>query len=176
MKNKMTTRMLAEAGIMIAAAQMLSYIKVFEAPQGGSVTAGSMVPIIIFALRWGLRPGLITGTAYGVLQMLLGGIFSMNPLSIVLDYLLAFGLLGIAGSFGKKLTNVLMGTFAAIFARFICHLLSGVLVWAAYAPPEMNPWVYSAIYNGTYLLPELVITLIIVAALYKPIIKNNINN
>lgn len=172
MKNT-STKMLTEAGLMIAAAQILSYVKIFEAPYGGSVTAGSMIPIIIFSLRWGVKSGLLAGTAYGVLQFLLGGtIYSYHIVSILFDYLVAFGLLGLAGLFRNSITGVFTGTFLGLLGRFVCHVISGVVVWASYAPEGMNPLVYSVLYNGSYLLPELVITLVIVGVLYKPLIKN----
>jgi thiamine transporter len=167
------TRMLTEAGIMIAAAQILSYIKLFEAPYGGSVTAGSMIPIIVFSLRWGLKSGLLAGTAYGVLQFLLGGaIYSYHILSILFDYVVAFGLLGLAGLFRGDIKGVIAGSFVGVFGRFVCHVISGVAVWASYAPEGMNPLVYSILYNGSYLLPELIVTAIITGLLYKPLIKS----
>jgi len=169
MKN-LTTRMVVEAGIMLALAQVLSYVKVYTAPQGGSVTAGSMIPIIFFAIRWGLRPGILVGVVYGILQFILGGaIFSVNPLSIFLDYIFAFGALGLGGIFRKNLVGIFAGTTIAISVRFIFHFLSGFLVFASYAPEGTNPVIYSIIYNGSYLLPELIITLILIGLLYKPI-------
>jgi thiamine transporter len=171
--KKTSTSMLTEAGLMIAAAQILSYIKIFEAPYGGSVTAGSMIPIIVFSLRWGVKSGLLAGTAYGVMQFFLGGaIYSYHVVSILFDYVVAFGLLGLAGLFRNSIKGVFMGTGLALLGRFICHVIAGVVVWAAYAPEGMNPMVYSLLYNGSYLLPELIITLIIVGILYKPLIKN----
>jgi len=165
--KKLSTRALVEAGVMIALAQVLSYVKIFEAPFGGSVTAGSMVPILFFAIRWGVGPGLFAGAVYGVLQFLLGPKYSMHILSILLDYVAAFGLLGLAGLFNKSVKGVIMGVFAGIFGRFISTVLSGVIIWASYAPETMNPWVYSIVYNGAYLLPELVISYIFVLILYK---------
>lgn len=171
--NKTSAKMITEAGLMIAAAQILSYVKIFEAPYGGSVTAGSMIPIIVFSLRWGLKSGLLAGAAYGVLQFLLGGeIYSLHIVSVLFDYVVAFGLLGLAGIFRNSIKGVLAGTCLGVFGRFICHVISGVVVWAAYAPEGMNPWVYSVVYNGSYLLPELAITLVIVGVLYKPLIMN----
>ncbi len=169
--KKITTRMMVEAGIMIAIAQILSYIKVYEAPFGGSVTAGSMVPIMLYAIRWGIGPGLLAGTVYGILQFILGPKYSFHILSIFLDYIAAFGLLGFAGIFKRSLAGMFSGVSIAIFARFMCHLLSGVIIFASYAPAEMNPWIYSAFYNGAYLLPELVISFIIFGVLYKPLRK-----
>jgi len=171
--KKTSTRMLTEAGLMIAAAQILSYVKIFEAPYGGSVTAGSMIPIIVFSMRWGVKSGLLAGTAYGILQFLLGGaIYSYHIVSILFDYIVAFGLLGLAGLFSNSLKGVFIGTFLGILGRFVCHVISGVVVWASYAPEGMNPLFYSVMYNGAYLLPELAITLVIVGILYKPLIKN----
>lgn len=171
--KKTSTKMLTEAGIMIAAAQILSYIKLFEAPYGGSVTAGSMIPIILFSLRWGTKSGLLAGTAYGILQFLLGGaIYSYHIVSILFDYVIAFGLLGLAGMFRNSVKGVFLGASLGVMGRFICHVISGVVVWASYAPEGMNPLFYSVVYNGSYLLPELLITLVIVGLLYKPLIKN----
>ena len=171
--GRTSTRMLTEAGIMIAAAQILSYVKIYEAPYGGSVTAGSMVPIILFSLRWGLKSGLLAGTAYGILQLLIGGeVYTLHIASVLFDYLIAFGLLGLAGVFQSSTKGMLMGTCLGVFGRFICHVISGVVVWASYAPEGMNPLVYSVLYNGSYLLPELVITMVIVRILYKPLMKN----
>jgi len=165
--------MLAEAGVMIAAAQILSYVKIFEAPYGGSVTAGSMIPIIVFSLRWGVKYGLLAGTAYGILQFLLGGaIYSYHIVSILFDYVVAFGMLGLAGLFRSNIKGVFTGTFLGVAGRFICHVISGVVVWASYAPEGMNPLFYSIMYNGSYLLPELIITLVIVGILYKPLISS----
>lgn len=165
--NKFSIRMLAEAGAMIAMAQVLSYLKIYEAPYGGSITAGSMVPILFFAIRWGVGPGLLAGTVYGVLQFLLGGSYAIHPLSIVLDYLLAFGLLGLAGMFNKSMVGIFLGVFVGIFGRFLASFLSGVTIWASYAPETMNPVTYSILYNGSYLLPEMIISFILVTLLYR---------
>lgn len=171
--KRTSTQMLTEAGVMIAAAQILSYVKMFEAPYGGSVTAGSMIPIIVFSLRWGVRYGLIAGTAYGILQFLLGGaIYSYHIISILFDYVVAFGLLGLAGLFSGSIKSAFIGTCLGLTGRFVCHVISGVIVWASYAPEGMNPLFYSIVYNGSYLLPELIITLVIVGILYKPLISN----
>ena len=166
---KMSTKMMVEAGVLIALAQILSYIKIYEAPFGGSVTAGSMVPILIFAIRWGMKPGLLAGAAYGVLQFFLGPKWSWHILSILLDYVLAFGLLGLAGMFRKNLVSVLGGVFLGIFGRFISSFLSGVILWASYAPEGMNPWFYSLVYQAQYLVPELIISWLLISFLYKPL-------
>ncbi|WP_227762081.1 energy-coupled thiamine transporter ThiT [Zhaonella formicivorans] len=167
--GKLSTKAMVEAGVLIALAQILSYVKIFEAPYGGSVTAGSMVPVMIYALRWGLGPGLFAGAVYGALQFILGPKYSYHILSILLDYVVAFGLLGLAGLARKNYAGAFAGVVLAVFGRFVSHVLSGVIIWASYAPPGMNPWVYSILYNGAYLLPELVISVVVVGVLYKPL-------
>jgi thiamine transporter len=166
MKN-FSTKMLVEAGIMIALAQILSYVKIFEAPYGGSVTAGSMVPILFYAIRWGVGPGILAGIVYGILQFVLGPKYSFHILSILLDYVVAFGLLGLAGLFRKDFKGVFLGVFFGILGRFASTVLSGVIIWASYAPETMNPWIYSIVYNGAYLIPELIISFVLVGILYR---------
>jgi len=166
--KKVNTRMLVEAGMMVALAQVLSYVKLFEMPQGGSVTAGSMVPIFIFAFRWGTLRGLLAGMVYGILQFILGEKYSYHIVSILFDYVIAFACLGLAGLFRHKgMLGVMAGAFLGVFGRFICHVISGVVVFASYAPEGQSPWVYSILYNGSFLLVELVISLVIVGVLYK---------
>lgn len=167
--KKMSTRMLVEAGIMIALAQILSYFKIYESPYGGSVTAGSMLPIVLFAIRWGSKPGLLVGLVYGFLQFALGTKFSYHPLGIFLDYIFAFGSLGLAGLFRKNIYTVIGSTFIAMAARFAFHFISGVVLWYTYAPEGMNIYLYSLIYNGGYMLPEFIITAVLLCALYKPL-------
>ncbi|MFZ5351129.1 MAG: energy-coupled thiamine transporter ThiT [Bacillota bacterium] len=176
--NSSRTRMLVEAGLMLALAQGLSYIKVFQMPQGGSITAASMVPLVIFALRWGFKSGLLAGVAYGILQLILGGeVYSVHPASILLDYVLAFGALSLAGIFhgrNSSLVKVMFGAVLAALGRFVFHLLSGVFVFGMYAPEGTNPWVYSLIYNGSYMGVEAAVTVLMVALLYVPVIKNKL--
>ena len=164
------TKMLVEAGVMIALAYVLSLVKVLQMPNGGSVTAGSMIPIIIFAFRWGGVQGMFVGMVYGVIQFLLGPKWSFHIASILFDYVVAFGFLGIAGFFSKdNKISAFIGVFLGIFGRFVCHVLSGVIVWASYAPEGTNPWVYSIIYNGSYLLPEIAVSAVIIMFLLKPL-------
>ena len=147
--ERRSTKNLVMAGLCIALSQVLSYVKVFEMPQGGSITAGSMVPIILFSLVYGFKDGFLAA----------------------IDYLLGFGVLGLAGIFGgkKNLTSALLGTFVACILRFVMLFLSGVLVWASYTPPGMAPWYYSLTYNGTYMIPETILTLVIVALIYSKV-------
>lgn len=148
---------------MIALAGALQLIKVFSLPQGGSVTLGSMIPILLFALRRGPKAGLMAGAVYGIVS-LYPTPFIYHPVQFLLDYPIAFGALGLAGFLQKQ---PLIGVALGIFGRFVAHLLSGVIFFASYAPEGVSPWVYSAIYNGSYLGIELVISVAVMFLLVK---------
>jgi len=166
--KRTNARMLVEAGVMIALAQVLSYIVIYQLPQGGSVTAGSMVPIMFFAVRWGNIKGILAGAVYGILQFILGPKWSFHIISILFDYIIAFACLGLAGSFRYRgIAGILSGTFVAVLGRFICHVISGAVVFASFAPEGQNPWIYSILYNGGFLLPELIVSMVIIGILYK---------
>jgi len=167
-------KMMVEAGVMIALAYVLSLVKIWQAPMGGSVTAGSMIPIILFALRWGYKKGVLVGVIYGIVQFMLGPKWSYHPISILFDYLIAFGVLGFAGIFKDSMKKSIFGVFIAISLRYICHVISGVVVFASYAPKTMSPIIYSLIYNSQYLLPEFVVSAVVLMFLYKPLKKNKI--
>lgn len=162
-----TTRMLTEGAISLVLAFILGRIKLFTMPQSGSVTAGEMIPLIIFAMRYGAGKGFVVGALYGVIDMMLGGGI-YHPVQAILDYPLAFGLLGLAGIFSKEfkkdpsLAPILKGTAIGVIARLICHVLSGVIFFKEYTPEGMNSWAYSIGYNGLFLGVELVITVLII--------------
>jgi thiamine transporter len=158
------TQIVAEIAIFTALSTALSLITFVVFPQGGSVTLASMVPIIWLALRRGPKIGLFAGAVYGLVQLAVMPQIYFLP-QVLLDYPVAFGCLGLAGFFHKRWA--LAGVAVAITGRFIMHLISGALFFASYAPAGMNPWVYSVIYNGSYMLPELVITLFVVFLLQK---------
>lgn len=166
--NRPNVRMLAEAGMTLALAVILSeFVKLFEMPMGGSVTLGGMVPLFLFAFRWGGKKGMLVGAVFGILDLLIGGFYSMHPIAIILDYPLAFSVLGLAGFFKKSTIGHIGGIFTGIFARFICHVASGVLFYASYAPEGQAPLVYSIVYNGPYLWMELLITLTLALIILK---------
>lgn len=171
---KINTRALVEAGVMIALAFVLSQIKVATLVNGGSVTAGSMIPIIIYAYRWGPKNGIVAGLVYGTIQFILGPKWSFHPVSILFDYSIAFAWLGLAGIFGKGLVKGFLGLTLGILLRFGSHVISGVVVFASYAPEGVNPWIYSMGYNASYMVWELLISLVIFALLFKPLAKAEI--
>lgn len=177
MKKNWTVKMLVEGGLCIALSFVLGYIKLFSMPQGGSVTAGEMIPIIIFALRHGSLPGIVVGALYGFVQMLFGGSI-FHPVQAILDYPVAFGVLGLAGLFSsefektKKILPVIKGASLGIVLRMIAHTLTGAIFFASYAPEGQNPWAYSIIYNASYLLVEFAITIVIIYLLRNVITKD----
>jgi thiamine transporter len=161
--TKSSTIIIAEIVVFVALATALSYIKLFSLPQGGSVTAASMVPIFWLALRRGAKIGLFAGAVYGCIQLIIEP-FIVYPAQVLLDYPIAFSMLGLAGFFQKR---PFLGVNIGIFGRFAAHFISGIIFFANYAPEGMSPAIYSAIYNGSYLLPELIVSVYIVYLLQE---------
>lgn len=159
------TRVLAEAALAIALAFVLGMIKVFEMPFGGSISL-EMIPLILLALRQGPAVGVITGAAYGLLNLAVEP-FVVHPVQVIFDYPLAFGALGLAGFFRPTVRGAVAGTAVAVLARFAAHFVSGVAFFASYAPEGWNPYLYSAAYNAAYLVPSLVIALVVVVVLLR---------
>jgi len=156
-------KVLAETAVFVALATALSLIVVYTLPQGGSITAASMVPILWLALRRGPKVGIAAGVLYGFIQLGLLP-YVINPVQLLLDYPLAFGVLGVAGLFQKY---PVAGAAVGISGRFVMHFVAGVVYWAPIEAPTLNPFVYSAVYNGSYILPELVISGFILYLLQK---------
>ena len=167
-KSNFDTKVLAEMAIAIALATVLSYIKIFSMPYGGSVTLGSMVPILLISFRRDVKVGITTGVIYGFVQMFLDGWF-YSPVGMFLDYPLAFGVLGLAGLFKKQ---PIIGVIVSMAGRFVSHFISGVVFFGIYAPEGMSPVVYSAAYNGGYMLPEIVISAILIYLLVQRDVLN----
>ena len=169
-------RALTEGAIMVALAQVLGYIKLFELPQGGSICL-SMLPIFVYCARWGFGPGMLASFAFSVLQLLLDGAYAYSWQSMIGDYIVAYSLLGVAGLFSKKRSGFFIGTVVGSFARFLSHYITGATVWAEYMPENFfgmtktTPWVYSALYNGSFILVDAAMTLVIGALLWKPLGK-----
>jgi energy-coupled thiamine transporter ThiT len=225
--SRFSTKIIAEIITFVALSTALSYIKVFSLPQGGSVTAGSMVPIIWLSLRRGPKIGLFVCALYGLVQLAVEP-FVYYPTQVLLDYPIAFGALGLAGFFKNRPTikwrvpiafdilvalllsaislvlllyefalyalrealfflllftlalfllawlltkrrqepketvsravPALIGAAVGITGRFVAHFVSGIVFFPQFAPEGMSPIVYSAIYNGSYMIPEFLVT------------------
>ena len=169
-KQKWTPQMMANAAICMALSFVLSYIRLFKLPQGGSVTPASLLPIIAFAYYYGSVPGLVVGIAYGFLQMIQDP-WIVGAVQAALDYPLAFGCIAFAGVAGdlnrKKGLNELVSWIGGVamvgLGRFICHVLSGVVFFAEYAEGSgLSPLVYSLSYKS-FVFVDLAICLVVVA-------------
>ncbi|MBQ4371241.1 MAG: energy-coupled thiamine transporter ThiT [Firmicutes bacterium] len=173
------TRIMVECAIMIALGTVLAQIKVFEMPNGGSITLLSSVPFIMISLRHGTRWGVLAGFVNSLLQMALGGLWPTPAgtafamlLEILLDYVLAFTCLGLAAFFAGKPGNrnafkIAFGTFFVCFLRFCCSFLSGVIVWGSIAEDGIGAVTYSLSYNASYMVPETLLTVAGIVALYN---------
>lgn len=189
------TRKLVEGAAMVALATVLSYIRVFKLPWGGSITLLSMLPIFVYAIRWGVNSGLLVAFVYSLVQFgqgVIDGLFGwgLTPVMLIacifIDYIFAFTVLGFAGMFrGLKVPGYIAGVVAATFLRFVCHFISGVVIWHSYGElwdgfSTESSVLYSLLYNGAYMLPELIITLVGAVALFvlpqtKKLFFNNQN-
>lgn len=167
-RESLRIKILAEVAVMVALSGALYLIKVFTLPQGGSITLASMVPVFLVALRRGPRIGITAGVIFGIVALVedvSSGIeVIVFPTQAILDYPLAFGLLGLAGFFRN---SPLLGVVIGVAARFCAHFVSGILFFASFAPAGTSVYAYSAAYNGGFLLPELVITTIIMFGLVR---------
>ncbi len=160
----LTTKKLVYGGMCISIAFILSYIRLYKMPQGGSITLASMFPVILYSMVFGPIAGIITGVAYGFLQLIQDA-WVLNWAQLFLDYPLAFGFLGLSGLAPNFLKNLKVRTCLAVsialFGRGLMHFLSGAIFFADYAPEGQSPIMYSLVYNASYIIPELIITLIL---------------
>ncbi len=177
--NSQQIQRLTFSAMMIALSTVLSMIKIFQVPQGGSVTLLSMVPLVLIAQYYGTSWGLFTCFAHGLLQLLLGigNLRGLNALtllgSVFLDYILAFTLIGLAGVTSELKNRALgagIGAAIGVFLRFVCHSLSGWLLWSE-VTASWGAVLYTLTYNGSYMLPELVFTVIASAVICPVVFK-----
>ena len=180
MKNNVTrshlrVRALCEGAILVALAFILSFVKLYELPNGGSLTP-AMFPILLYALRWGLPRGLIAGFVFGLLQLIFDGAYAWGWQSMLLDYLLAFTPLGLAGLFKGKSWGIFPGTVLGCAARFVIHYISGVTIYRIIEPTAVpgfgtfdNASLYSLVYNGSYMILNTLLALLLAGVLYVPL-------
>ena len=161
-KGKISLTQLTCCAAAIALGTILSNIKLFHFPTGGSITLLSMLVVCLPGYFFGLGCGLITGIAYGILQLLVDP-YVLFPLQLVVDYILAFGALGLSGLFYNKKNGLLMGYLTGILGRYFFTVLSGWIFFGMYAWEGWNPLPYSLVYNGIYIFSEAAITCILLA-------------
>jgi thiamine transporter len=160
-KIKINTPMMVHISLMLALTVILHTFRLYHMPQGGSVTFGAMIPLLLIAFRYGPVVGYLAGFTYGLLNLLQDP-YILHPVQVLFDYPLPYMALGLAGYFKDRM---LLGAIVGSCGRFICHFISGVVFFASYAPPGTSPYWYSLVFNATYLLPELMICLLILRVL-----------
>lgn len=163
--------------VLIGLATALSLIKIWQMPLGGSITLLSMLPIALISIEYGVKWGMTGAFVYSLIQMFLdlAAVLSwgLSPAAIVgtilLDYILAYTSIGLAGVFRKKgIPGICGGVFLALFLRFVFHLISGTIIFDIWMPEGWaNPFIYSVCYNGLYMLPEMVLTMAGAVILFK---------
>ena len=174
---------LAECAVMLALSFALSYAKIFEMPMGGSVTLASMLPIMLVSIKYGTVVGLSTGFVYSLTQLFQaftgGNVFpyceSAGTLvtCIFFDYIIPFTLLGLAGIFKEiKLMKsselgIYVGIVSAVTLRFVCHFITGVAIWGQWAPDGMGKYLYSFLYNGSFLAVDFLICIVCAVLIFR---------
>ena len=178
-RNQTLVRKLVESAILIAIGTVLSELKI-DMPLGGGLTVCSMLPMVLVCHRWGTRWGLFTSFVYSLLQLLLG----LNNVQyatsafmavgiVVVDYILPYTLIGLSAMFKKAANSIqaslIWGIVVTFALRFVCHFITGWWIWDALWPNEFG-WaspLYSLLYNGSYMLPEIIITAVVAVLLTK---------
>lgn len=175
-RSLLALRALCEGAIFVALAQILSMLKLYEFPNGGSVTF-AMLPIFLYCARWGFLRGLGASFVFSCLQFLFDGGFAIGWESIIGDYILAYTVLGLAGLFSRMKYGLFIGSVVGAVARFLVHYIVGATIWAEYMPETFfgmtmtTPWFYSFLYNAPYVFISLALSLVISALIYKPLGK-----
>lgn len=171
-RKRTDIRALTVSALMIALAVVLGQIKLFEMPQGGSVTLFSILPIAVCAYLLGTRRGVMAGFCVGLINLIFGP-YVIHPVQLLMDYPVAFGAVGLAGLTRNSSNGLTKGYLIGITARYICAVLSGVVFFGAYAPEGFNAWTWSLWYNLTYLGAEGILTVIVISI---PPVRNMLQN
>ncbi|MFW5996166.1 MAG: energy-coupled thiamine transporter ThiT [Halanaerobiaceae bacterium] len=176
MKNN--TNLLVHIALAIALSAVLNFLPLWQMPQGGKVSL-EMLPVLFIALKWGTVPGIITGLAYGFFQLMFDP-HIIHPAQLILDYPAAYLFLGLSGLFSKKIRScrkkrlfywMASAVLLGVLGRFFSHLFSGVIFFSHYAPEGQNVWIYSIIYNASYLLPSMILCYIVLIPLTNKLIR-----
>ncbi len=159
--GRLTIKQLVFCAMAVALGTVLSNIKLFDLPYGGSVTLLSMLVICLPGYLFGLGAGLMTGLAYGVLQLLIDP-YILFPLQLVVDYFLGFGALGLSGLFSNAKNGLVKGYITAVLGRYVFTVISGWIFFGAYAWEGWAPLPYSLAYNGSYIFSEAAISIAVI--------------
>lgn len=167
--DKNNIKALTYSAIAVAVAYVLNQITLFRMPQGGSITPFSMLFIVMIGYFFGVRQGILAGAAFGLLDLLINP-YVIHPIQMLIDYPLAFGSLGMGAVLAKR--SIVPTYLLGVFGRFVCSVLSGAIFFASYAPEGQGAFMYSAIYNGSYMGAEALLTCVLLAI---PAVRNAIN-
>jgi thiamine transporter len=174
---KISLKAITEISVAVALAVIFNFIPLWKMPQGGSISL-EMLPILVIALRWGVKEGLLAGIVYGMLQLAFNP-FIIHPMQLILDYPLPYMLLGFSGVFKKQVDKymdkkiniyIIISLLLGGVLRLVTHVFSGVIFFSQYAPEGANVWMYSIIYNASFIIPSLIVCYIIIAIFKKKII------
>ena len=158
---KFDSKLIARIGLAIALAFILDMLKIYRLPNGGgSISLGSMIPIMLISFVYGPSIGLFTGFLFGIFKLIVDP-YILNPIQVLFDYPMPFMAIGIVGFFKNRYLGATLG----MFLRFICHFISGIIFFGSYAPAGMSPIVYSIAVNGFAVGGELLICLALLAFL-----------
>ncbi|UCE96605.1 MAG: energy-coupled thiamine transporter ThiT [Candidatus Bathyarchaeota archaeon] len=172
-KSNFETKVLAEIVVFAALSAVLYVVRPYSNPYGGSITLGSMVPVMWLSLRRGVRFGLVAGVIFGLLALPIDVILLpyspiMNPVQAILEYPIAFGVLGLAGIFHRKTTApAIVGVGISVLVKLFLHVIAGIIFWISTIPEGWIPIVYALVYNGSFLLPEFIISAVLMYILLK---------
>lgn len=164
-KIKLKASIMTQVSMAVALTALLNAMQIAKMPQGGSITPGSMIPLIFISLIYGWEIGLLSGFLFGIVNFIMGA-YILTPVQVLFDYPLAFMCIGLAGLFKDK--NKQLAVLVGMSARWLCHVISGVVFFSSYAG-DQNPIIYSMVYNASYMIPETIITLVVISAL--PILR-----
>ncbi|MFP5494233.1 energy-coupled thiamine transporter ThiT [Parvimonas sp. G1641] len=167
-----STKALTYSAILLALGISANQIKIFSLPQGGSMTLFSMIFIVFIGYMFGLRVGLISGISFGLLNLLIKPEV-YTPVQAIIDYILAFGALGLSGFFANKKDKLIFAYLVSIIGRFVFAVFSGYVFFGSYAPEGWNPLLYSIWYNLSYIGTEGVITVLLLSI---PVVRNTLEN
>ena len=161
-RSKLTVKQLAFCAMAMALGTVLSNIKLFHFPTGGSITLLSMLVICLPGYWFGLGAGIAAGVAYGILQLLIDP-YVLYPMQLIVDYILAFGALGLSGFFSNAKFGLIKGYITGVVGRYVFAVISGWIFFGAYAWEGWDPLPYSLAYNAIYIFSEAAITLLILS-------------
>lgn len=163
-----SSKAMVEGALCVGLSAALSMFRLFQMPQGGDISL-TMLPLLVFALRHGGPAGMTAGFAAGMLRLLIGA-YIVHPVQALLDYPLGSAAVGLAGFFPG---SIYLGIFVGMLSCLMSYVLSGVIFFSSYAPEGTNVWLYSLIYNGTIIIPELIIDAVAIRLLWPRLKKTD---